>query len=189
MDTKRKLEHKYGTLPFYVVDSLSATGGIGLFVERALYNKNNGVSIEDNYNDLLSLRGNTRTWFYVNDLDYLKAGGRISAFTHVIGTVLGVKPILKITNFGTLESIGNKVGNVKANDFLRDKFRRHGGAQGVNKVVYITHADALTEANRLRVKINELDRDAVVKIKALSPIIGAHTGPGAIVISHIGKLI
>jgi len=183
---KLSLEDRYGKLPICILNSLSATGGIGVMAEEAINNKRSGCLLETNAQRLLPLCGKIRSWFYVNDLDYLRRDGKTSASKSFIGTLLGIKPILEISSDGVLRQINKKFGSKKACELLKDLYMENKNT-AYNPVVYITHSDDVESAVRLKGMILAEDPSTVIKIKTLSPIIGAHTGPGVITIHHIGK--
>ncbi len=183
---KESLKEKYPEVDLYPVDTKSATGGIGILLEHALDNKNKGLSIEENYQDLLNMIPHIHHWFMVQDLMYLKRGGRISATTAMVGTMLGIKPILKINEIGKLDTIAKKHGNKSAVSYLVSLFQESFD-QSLGNVVYVCHADAFDLAESLKNQIIELYPNLIVKITMLSPIIGAHTGPGMAAICHLGK--
>ncbi|MBR1529568.1 MAG: DegV family EDD domain-containing protein [Oscillospiraceae bacterium] len=183
---KLALEARYGKLPIYILNSRSATGGVGVLAEEAVNNKRNGYLLDANVQRLTGLCGKIRSWFYVNDLDYLRRDGKTTASKSFIGTLLGVKPILEISSDGVLRQISKKLGSKKACELLKDLYMEHKNTS-YNPVVYITHSDDAESASRLKSMILSEDPGTVIKIKTLSPIIGAHTGPGVITIHHIGK--
>lgn len=183
---KSALEARYGKLPICILNTCSATGGVGIFAEEAVNNKKGGYLLEANAQKLSALCGKIRSWFYVNDLDYLRRDGKTSASKSFIGTLLGVKPILEISSDGVLRQISKKLGSKKACELLKDLYVENKNAS-YNPVVYITHSDDLESAVRLKGMILAEDPNVAIKIKTLSPIIGAHTGPGVITVHHIGK--
>ena len=183
-EVKMEMEAKYGTLPLYIVDSRSATGGIGILAEIAIANKMSGYPISTNVETLNSIAGTVKSWFYVNDLDYLRRNGKTSASKSFIGTLLGVKPVLEITPQGELHQIGKKLGAKKACEMLQDLYVEN-KKTAQNCPVYITHSDDYQSALTLKNMVLEVSPRTIVKIKTLSPVVGAHTGPGVITIHHL----
>lgn len=180
------LKEKFPELDLYPVDTLAATGGMGILTERAIRNKAAGMKLEDNYNDLVAASKRIRHWFMVQDLMYLKRGGRVSAATAAVGTVLNVRPILKINEEGKLITISKKRGNKAAItelvDYWKESYDENSG-----DVIYVVDSDAKDLGDLLQQKIKEECPNAVVRRSILSPIIGAHTGPGLAAICHMGK--
>lgn len=184
---KDELKEEYPELDFCPVDTLAATGGMGVLAERAIRNQENGMSLEENYNDICAATKKIRHWFMVEDLMYLKRGGRVSAATAIAGMALNVKPILKIDEAGKLITIAKKRGEKAAISELFSLFEKTYDVSDKDDVVYIIHADAYDRAVALRDKIVEAYPDTTVRIGYLSPIIGAHTGPSMLAVCHIGS--
>jgi len=185
VEFKKAIERKYGRVPLYIVDSLSATGGIGIFAENAVMCKQMGYGLEQTAKVIATLSGKVHSWFYVNDLDYLRRNGKTSATKSMIGTLLGVKPILEISSDGKLRQIDKKFGSKKACEVLKDLYVSNRNTES-NSTVYITHADSLETATRLRTMVHHESGNIEIKVRYLSPIIGAHTGPGIIALHHVG---
>lgn len=184
---KAELKEKYPEQDFYPVDSLAATGGMGVLIERAIRNKEAGMSIEDNYEDLVAATHKIKHYFMVQDLMYLKRGGRVSATTAVVGTMLNVKPILEINEEGKLITIAKKRGNKAAIAGLLDYFKEHFNDSLKNDVIYVIDADIKELGDSLADTVKQLYPDITVRRSTLSPIIGAHTGPGMVAVCFMGK--
>lgn len=183
---KEALKEKFPELDFYPVDSLSATGGMGVLMERAVRNKEAGMSAEDNYKDLIEATHKIKHWFMVQDLNYLKRGGRVSATTAVVGTMLNIKPILKIDENGKLVTIDKKRGNKSAAAALIDLFKDNYD-DNQQDVIYVIDADTKELADDVKEQLVNMYPDVTIRRTSLSPIIGAHTGPGMVAICHMGK--
>lgn len=184
---KESLKEKYPEQDFYPVDSLAATGGMGVLMERAIRNKDAGMSAEENYQDLVEATHSIKHWFMVQDLNYLKRGGRVSATTAVVGTMLNIKPILKIDEEGKLITIDKKRGNKSAAATLVELFKNSYEATDKQDVIYVIDADTKELADGVKDELISLYPDVTIRRASLSPIIGAHTGPGMIAVCHIGK--
>ncbi|HAB94755.1 MAG TPA: DegV family protein [Lachnospiraceae bacterium] len=181
-----EFEERHEALSIEVVDSRAATGGMGLLLMMAVRARENGVSLSDNAAALRANAGKVCHWFLVDDLSYLRRGGRISAATAVAGTVLNIKPILKIADDGTLISIAKKRGLAKAAAFLTDCYR-DAYDPALPSDVIVAHADCLEEAEAARDRVLSINPDANVEICGLGPVIGAHTGPGMMAVIHWGN--
>ena len=180
-----EIEEQFEGLKIEVVDSLAATGGMGLLLMMAVRARQSGVSLSDNAQALRGAAGKVCHWFLVDDLKYLRRGGRISAATAVAGTVLNIKPILKIADDGTLISIAKKRGLSKASLFLTDCYKNAVDKELSNDVI-VAHADNISEAEAVRDRVLSINPEANVQICGLSPVIGAHTGPGMLAVIHWG---
>ena len=169
----------------YVVDSLGATGGIGVLLELACKYRKEGKSIEENCALLNNAKLKLHHFFMVQDLMYLKRGGRVSGATAVVGTVLGIRPILKIDENGKLVNFAKRRGNKLALEELAKLFNENYELN--DSPIYIVDVDAKELGDFLASEIKKLIPEAVVKRNMLSPIIGAHTGPGLVAVCFIGK--
>ena len=169
----------------YVVDSLGATGGIGVLLELACKYRKEGKSIEENCALLNNAKLKLHHFFMVQDLMYLRRGGRVSGATAVVGTVLGIKPILKIDENGKLVNFAKRRGNKLALEELANLFKDNYELN--DSPIYVVDGDAKELGDFLASEIKKLIPEAVVKRNMLSPIIGAHTGPGLVAVCFIGK--
>lgn len=179
------LQEKYPDAQIEIVDSLGATGGMGLLAESAVENRKKGMSLSENADWLRRYAARIHYWFKVEDLMYLKRGGRISAATAAIGTALNIKPILCVTREGKLASIDKKRGNKQAMRNLVERFEQHFDPT-VSKVVYICCSDCMEEVEKLKEMLLAKRQDLIIRTTMLSPIIGAHTGPDMIALICYG---
>lgn len=182
---KEELKEKYPNQEFLPVDTLSATGGMGVLVERAIRNQANGMSLEENYNDMLAASKRVKAWFLVQDLMYLKRGGRISSATAIVGTALNITPILRILKDGKLDTIQKKRGTKMAVKYLLEMFDKSFDGN-MEDIVYVVDADCEEIGEMLKTELLNKYPDLKVKRCGLTPIIGAHTGPGMAAICHMG---
>lgn len=183
---RENLKEKYPDAEFVPVDSLGGTGGIGVLAERALRNRQKGMTIAENRADLVNAAKKIKHWFLVQDLNYLKRGGRVSATTAFVGSALNIKPILKIGEDGKLITFAKKRGNNAAAAELVEKFKESYDESGED-VIYVVDADDRELGDTLKAEVLELYPNRTVRRCTLSPIIGAHTGPGMAAICYIGK--
>lgn len=183
---KEELKEQYPALDFYPVDSLAATGGMGVLVERAIRNKAAGMSIEENYQNLVQATKKIKHWFVVEDLMYLKRGGRVSAATAVIGTALNIKPILIVNEEGKLDTVNKKRGVKAACKCLLEQVKETCDPES-GDVLYIVDADDEEKKSFLISEVAKLFPEMTIRTCSLSPIIGAHTGPGMAAICYMGK--
>lgn len=179
------LRDEYDNVQIEVVDSLGATGGMGLLVESAVANREAGMSLQDNAGWLREHAKDVNYWFKVEDLMYLMRGGRVSAATAVVGTALNIKPILTINPQGKLDTIDKKRGNKQAYKSMLERFEADFRPE-LGKVVYISCADCMEHAQAVREALLEKHPDVTVRTTMLSPIIGAHTGPDMLALIYYG---
>lgn len=180
------LKEEYPELEVLPVDTLAATGGMGILAEKAIENRKKGMPIRENYEAVRALVPKLRHFFMVQDLMYLKRGGRVSAATAIVGSALNIKPILKIDENGKLVTIdkkrGNKVAMMSLFAYFKDNYNPELG-----NTIYICDADTPELADTLVEKVREEAPDVAIRRTMLSPIIGAHTGPGMLSMILLGK--
>ncbi len=179
-----ELSHYPGKL--FVIDSLGATAGLGLLAELAGKNKEEGLSIGENADRLMQNRLYIAHHFMVDDLMYLQRGGRISASAAIVGSMLNVKPLLRINETGSLEITGKRRGIAASWKELVSEYEKNRDPQN-GQFVYLLHADCSDLAVRLRHLILERCPDSQVCTLPVGPIIGAHTGPGMMALAYWGK--
>lgn len=177
---------KYGDAKFYPVDSIAATSGMSILAERMITNRSKGLSVEQNAADLEEFKHRMYTTCYVEDLHHLKRGGRISAATAVIGGMFNIKPIIKITDDGKLESNAKCRGERKAIQYLSEVYKNNADMTS-DSPVYINDADNAEMADVMEAEIKKINPAAVVRRRMLSPIIGTHLGPESVVIGFVKK--
>lgn len=181
----RELAETYTDAKIVPIDTLSATGGMGLLVEKAVENKEKGMSLEENAKWLQENTLKTCLWFMVDDLMYLKRGGRIPASTAILGTALNIKPLLEVDTEGKLITVEKKRGVKTALKALVAKYEETRNPQAGNRV-YIVHGDCEERADELAALVKEVNPDADITKMMLCPIIGAHTGPGMVAVIYWG---
>ena len=164
-----EIEEDFPELEIEIVDSFAATGGMGLLLMSAVQARQDGVSLSENAKALRENALRICHWFLVDDLKYLRRGGRISAATAVAGTVLNIKPILKIADDGTLISIAKKRGLAKASSFLTECYEA-AVDRSLPKNVIIAHADCASEAEAMKKRVLAATPDADVLICGLGPV-------------------
>lgn len=181
----KTLKDSYDEVSIEVVDSLGATGGMGLLAESACVNRDKGMSLEENAAWLRTYARKINYWFKVEDLMYLKRGGRISAATAVMGTALNIKPILIVNSEGKLDTVAKKRGSRQALKHIIDQFEARFDPS-ISNSVYICGSDSMAEAQVLKEMVLEKHPGLDVRTTMLSPIIGAHTGPDMLSLIYYG---
>ena len=181
-----ELKEQFPEREIVCVDSLAATGGMGLLLEAAVQNRKEGMSPAENGKWLEENRLKVCHWFMVEDLMYLKRGGRVSAATAVVGSALNIKPVLKIEEDGTLKNFAKARGTKRALNSLVEYYEAASDKKAGERV-YIMHADSLENAEYLEEKVKQINPQCSVTKMMLSPIIGAHTGPGMCAVVHFGR--
>ena len=181
-----ELKYKYPERKILTVDSLCASAGLGLLLKLAVDMKNEGKTIEEVACFAEGLKLNVCHWFTVNDLVYLKRGGRVSAATALVGNMLGIKPVMHVDDEGHLVNVLKVRGRRAAINTLADKFGELLADAG-QKIAYISHADCEEDAKLLSKTVEEKYGASVEVITNVGPVIGAHAGPGTLAFFFIGS--
>ena len=178
-----RLAPKYPDRKIEVIDSLSASAGEGLFVYLAVKNRDAGMTLEENAEALRKEILHVCHWFTVEDLVYLKRGGRVSAATALLGTALNVKPVLHVDNEGHLIKMTQVHGRKKSIKTLAEKL---GQTIRPDSPIFISNADCLDDAEMLKdILKNEYGKE-VTLITSIGSVIGDHAGPGTLALFFMG---
>ena len=181
-----ELQEQYPDRKIIIVDTLAASAGGGLMVYLAVAKKNEGATIEENAAYMESLVPQHCIWFTVDDLEYLKRGGRVSPLVAFAGGVLGIKPILQMDAEGHLVKVSTARGRKKAIEALAEKYAEL-SYEEKNTPIFISHAEAENDAKQLADILKQRHGAEVTLITEIGPVIGSHAGPGTIALFFIGK--
>ena len=176
-----ELSEEFPDRKLLAVDSLCASMGQGLFVYLCCLKKESGASIDECFDYARSLVNRINHEFTVADLDQLKRGGRISAATALVGTVLNIKPMLRVSDEGKLISVGKVRGRRAAINGLAEKTVA-AACDAADTPVFISHGDCLDEAELLAKIVSERLPDKEIVISNIGPVIGSHSGQGTLAI-------
>lgn len=181
-----ELMEKYPERKIVVVDTLSASSGFGLLVYLTVEQKKKGASLEQAAQYAIDKLPSICHWFTVDDLTYLKRGGRISPTVAFVGGLLGIKPVLHVDNEGHLVNFTKVRGRKAALKALADKYTEL-AVKPSEGPVFISHADCLDEVKELAKILKSRHKVTVSEIMDIGAVIGAHAGPGTIALFFIGK--
>lgn len=182
----QELQETYPDRKIVIVDTLAASGGGGLMVYMAVTKKNEGATLEENAAYLESLIPQHCIWFTVDDLEYLKRGGRISPLVAFAGGLLGIKPILQMDDEGHLIKVGTARGRKKAIEALASKYAEL-SYEEKDTPIFISHGDCQEEAQQLADILEQRHGCKVTLLTEIGPVIGSHSGPGTIALFFVGK--
>ncbi len=169
-----------------VIDSLSASIGQGLLVYYAAKMRDEGKSIEEVADWVYKNRLNMVHQFTVEDLFFLKRGGRLSGGVAIIGTILQIKPILHVDDEGHLVTVEKVNGRKKSLNRFVEIFKEN-VVEPEKQVIAICHGDCLKDAEYLARKLKEDAGVGEVLIDFCDPVLGAHAGPGVCALFYLGK--
>ena len=181
-----ELKEKYPDRKVIVVDSLCAALGQGLLIWYACQKKEAGLSIEELAAWVEENKLHLCHWVAVDDLMYLKRGGRVSAATAVVGTMLQIKPIIHVDDEGKLISVGKARGRKASIQTLVDKAIQLGKDYD-NSTMFICHGDCVEDAEYLAGLVKEKCAVKDVFIGYIGAVIGAHAGPGTLALFFMGE--
>ena len=179
------LREKYPDRKLYTVDTLCASLGQGLLVYLAAQQRAQGKSIEEVRDWAEANKLKLCHQFTVDDLHFLKRGGRISATTAVVGSMLKIKPVLHVDNEGHLINIGKARGRAASLKALVDKMEQTAIDPG-DQTVFISHGDCLEDAQMVAQMVRDRFGVKDVYLNYVGPVIGAHSGPGTLALFYVG---
>lgn len=180
-----ELKAKYPERRVVVLDSRCASMGEGLFVYYAGLLRKQGKSLNEVVAWLLEHRGNLCHWFTVEDLHFLKRGGRVSAATAIVGTALGIKPVLHVDDEGRLINMEKARGRKKSLLALVDHMEQT-VTEPEKQVVFIGHGDCEEDAAFVAQEVRRRMKVKDIVINYIDPVIGAHSGPGTVALFFLG---
>ena len=184
----QELSEQYPDRKIYVVDSLCASLGQGLLVWYAARMKAEGKSMEEVRDCLEENKLHLCHWFTVDDLHFLKRGGRISPATAVVGTMLSIKPVMHVDDEGHLIKVGTARGRNASLKALVDHMEET-AIDPSAQTVFISHGDCLEDVNKV---VEDVKRRFGIPaerfvINNVGPVIGAHSGPGTVALFFLGS--
>ena len=182
---REKLLEEYPERKFIVVDTLRISGPMTLLVLKAHELYRAGKSMEEVAAWVEANKLRSQGVFTVDDLKYLKRGGRISSAAATIGTMLDLKPIIAEASDGTLQSVDKVRGRKKALATLVERMMEF-APDPAESPILVLNADAEEDAERLKVLVLQKLPGANVMIEHVGPVIGAHCGPGTTAVCFLG---
>jgi DegV family protein with EDD domain len=183
---KDTILEEFPTADITVIDSRSASMGEGLINYYAYEMMNNGATKEEIVNWVENNKFKVNHWFTVDDLNHLKRGGRVSAASAVIGTILDIKPILHVDDEGRLIPVTKVKGRKKSIRHLAETLKAR-IVDPENQVIGISHGDCIEDAKLLEKLIRDEVQVRDVLISTVGPAVGSHSGPGTLALFFIGE--
>ncbi len=184
------LAEKYPDRTIYIVDSLAASSGYGLLMEKLADLRDEGMSIKDLYQWTLDNRLRLNHWFFSTDLTFYIKGGRISKTSGMVGSMLNICPLLNVDHMGRLIPRYKIRTKRKVIHAIVDKMeecieegRDYSGKCYISQSA--CYADARIVADLIEERFPHLD--GRVMITSIGTTIGAHTGPGTVAVFFWGK--
>ena len=182
----QELSERYPDRKIWVVDSLCASLGQGLLVWYAARMKNEGKDIDQVRDWAEENKLRLCHWFTVDDLHFLKRGGRISPATAMLGTMLSIKPVMHVDDEGHLIKVGTARGRSAALKALVEHMAQT-AEDPAGQTVFISHGDCLADAEKVAAEVKARFGVQDVVINYVGPVIGAHSGPGTLALYFLGS--
>ena len=182
-----ELRKEFPDRKILLVDTLSASLGEGLLVIQAVSERENGCPLDDVYRRLLETRMAMCQIFTVDDLKYLRATGRLSNAAALVGSLLGIKPLLKGNEEGKIVSFSRLRGRKKAIAAMAaeyDRLVRNPDSQ----LIGIAHADCAEDAEALAALLRRNHPPREILTVMYEPVTGSHVGPGTLALFFLGDL-
>ena len=175
----KEMSEKYPSRKLIAIDTLSASMGEGLLVYLAVNKaKDENMTIDELAKWVEDNKLRLAHWFTVDDLNHLKRGGRVSSAAALIGTILGIKPVLHVDNEGRLIPVDKVRGRRQSLDALANKLFATIDKKEGAQMIFISHGDCEEDAKYLADKIRTGVAVKDIKINFVGPVIGTHSGPG-----------
>ena len=181
-----ELRGEYPERKILTVDSLCGSMGLSLLVYYCVQKQRDGASLEEVREFAENTKRNVCHWFTVDTFTHLKHGGRVSGAAAAMGTALQIKPLLHVDSEGKLQAVEKPRGRKKAVTTQIARMEQ-GWKPELGKSILIGHADDPEAADMLKERLLEQFPDSEICIAYIGPIIGAHTGPGALALIYWGN--
>ncbi len=181
----RELTEEFPDRKIIVVDTLCAALGQGLLVYLTAQKRAEGATLEEAAAYAESTKLNLCHWFTVDDLFFLKRGGRLSGATALVGSALGIKPVLHVDDEGHLVKVSTARGRKNSLKALADMMAQT-AIDPRNQTVFIGHGDCIEDAQYLADLLESTCGFKEVLIDYVGPVIGAHSGPGTMALFFLG---
>lgn len=181
-----ELRAAYPDRKILTVDTLCASLGQGLLVYLTVQKVLAGATIEEAAAFAEENRLHLCHWFTVDDLFFLKRGGRVSAATALVGSALGIKPVLHVDNEGHLINVSKARGRKNSILALVDRMEKS-AINPAKQTIFISHGDCLADAEFLADELRKRFGISDITINFVGPVIGAHSGPGTLALFFLGE--
>lgn len=168
------------------IDTLAAALGEGLIVDKAVEVRDQGKTIDEVAQWVEENKLKTAHWFTVDDLNFLKRGGRISASAAWFGSALKIKPVLHVDNNGKLIPMEKKIGRKKSLARIAEIVRET-AVNPEDQTIYIAHGDCIDDVEETKEMIRKEAGTTKFFVNDLGPVIGSHSGPGTLAVFFFAK--
>ena len=181
-----ELAEEYPERKVRLLDSRSGSGGVGLIAYLAAQKREEGADLEEVHTYMTDICSRMHSWFTVDDLFFLKRGGRLSTATAIVGSLFMIKPILTVDDEGKLFAWGKGRGKKGAIDIIVRRAEEL-AFDPENSTFVISHADCMEDAVALEMLLRTKWDIQNIITTDIGPAFGAHCGPGGLALFFIGK--
>lgn len=181
-----EVREKHPDCRIEIIDTLSASAGIGVMLRAVADKKEEGASLAECADYARSLVKGNCHWFTVDDLVYLKRGGRVSSAAAFFGNTIGIKPVMHVDDEGHLVNVLKVRGRKAAIATMAGKYTELAVTPESGRI-YISHSDCIDDAKLLASMIEAKHGVKTEIITDVGPVIGAHSGPGTLALFFVGK--
>lgn len=186
LEAEKQIQEEYPLQRFYMMDTRCISGGLGMLLDNMIKLREKGKSFDETIAWAEENKLKVIHWFTVDDLVYLKRGGRVSNAAALVGGLLSVKPVMYTSNEGKLV-VAEKIRGRKASLLGILEHMKKDFTEPEGKDVFILHADCLEDAQFMCEKILEaFPSVSNITISSLGTVIGAHCGPGLLTVFYLG---
>jgi DegV family protein with EDD domain len=187
---REELLEKYPDRKLYVVDSLGASAGMGLLVDKMAFLRDEGMSIDDLYKWTEENKLKLHHWFFSTDLTFYIKGGRVSKVAGWFGTILKICPLLNMDYNGKLiprQKVKGKVAVIK--EIVKKMEENALNGLDYSEKCFISHADCYEDAKSVAelVEAKFPKLNGKVEISSIGTTVGSHTGPGTVALFFFGN--
>ena len=180
------LREEFPDADIRTVDSLCASMGQGMLIWLCAQQKKAGKTIAEVYDYCVETRLHLCHWFTVNDLNHLKRGGRVSAATALVGTMLSIKPVLHVDDEGHLINVSKARGRKASLLAMVDEMEKS-AINPAEQTIFLSHGDCLEDAEFVAAEVEKRFGTKTFKINYVGPVIGNHTGAGVVALFFLGE--
>ena len=180
------LREEFPEAKIFTIDSKAASLGQGMYVYLCAQQKLAGKSIDEVAAYAEEIKLKVCHWFTVDDLNHLKRGGRVSAATALVGTMLAIKPVLHVDNEGRLINVGKSRGRKASLMALVDQMEKT-AIDPKNQTIFISHGDCEADVQIVADEIRKRFGTETIHINYVGPVIGSHTGAGVVALFFLGN--
>ncbi len=184
--TAEELSEAYPDRKIITIDTLAASAGFGLILRMAVEKRDAGASIEELADYVRAIAPKMAHWFTVEDLVYLKRGGRVSPTAALVGNILSIKPVLHMDDEGHLIKVSTARGRKASIKALADKLFETAEDPAAGKI-FISHGDCADDAQYLAEIIKQRGGNDIELTVDIGPVIGAHSGPGTMALFFLAS--